>query len=123
MNTVLWIITGLLAAAYTTGAVSQLLLTREKYRSLGPSQHWVDDFDAIQLKAIGTVKLLGCVCLLIPPLTPIGACGLALFMAGAVTTRFRRREWRYLPGDVLYLGLFVFLAWGRFSLHPLRFEF
>ena len=42
------------------------------------------------------------------------ACGLALFMAGAATTRFRRREWTYLLGDLVYLSLFAFLAWGRF---------
>ncbi|GLY07014.1 MULTISPECIES: DoxX family protein [Actinoplanes] len=115
MNTLLWIITGLLAAAFTIGALSQLLLTREKYRTLGRGQHWVDDFDATQLKTIGAVKLLGCAALIVPPLTPVGASALALFMAGAVTTRFRRHEWTYLPGDLAYLSLFLFVAWGRFS--------
>lgn len=57
MNIALWIITGLLAAAFGAGGVSQLLLTKERYRSLASSQHWVDDFDAGHIKAIGTIKL------------------------------------------------------------------
>jgi hypothetical protein len=41
-----------------------------------------------------------------------------LFMSGAATTRFRRSEWRFLAGDLLFLTLFAFLAWGRFDLRP-----
>ena len=126
MNTILWIVTAVLAVAFTLGGVSQLLLAKEKYRALGPSQHWVDDFGAGQLKAIGTVKITGCVGLVAPAvfgiapvLVPLAASGLMLFMSGAVTTRFRRGEWGYLAGDALYLGLFAFVAWGRFALSPL----
>ena len=125
MNITLWIIAGALAAAFTTGGISQLLMTKERYRALGPSQHWVDDFDRAQIKAIATTKLVGCVGLIVPAalgvapvLTPLAACGLALFMSGAASTRFRRREWKYLPGDLFYLSLFAFLAWGRFDLEP-----
>lgn len=53
-----------------------------------------------------------------PVLSPIAACGLALLMAGAATTRFRRSEWGLMAGDVLYLLAFVFVAWGRFELAP-----
>jgi len=125
MNLTLWILAGVLTAAYTTGALAQLLKTKESYRELGPSQHWVDDFTAGQIKAIGTIKLIGCFGLILPGalgiapvLTPLAACGLMLFMSGAATTRFRRMEWKYLPGDLIYLGLFAFLAWGRFDLQP-----
>ena len=126
MNITLWIITGVLAAAFTTGGASQLLMRRDRYRNLAASQHWVDDFDSSQLKVIGAIKLSGALCLFLPAavgvapaLTPIAACALALFMAGATTTRFRRHEWHYLAGDLAFLGLFVFVAWGRFDLQPL----
>ena len=126
MNITLWIITGVLALFFTAGGVSQLVMGKERYRALGPSQYWVDDFDSGQIKAIATVKLIGCMGLVLPAalgvapvLTPVAACGLALFMSGAASTRFRRKEWTYLPGDLIYLGLFAFLAWGRFDLHPL----
>ncbi len=125
MNIALWIITGMLAAAYTAGGAGQLLLTRQQYRALGPSQHWVDDFGPGHIKTIGTLKLVGVVGLVAPPLTgiapflsPVAACGLMLLMAGAATTRFRRSEWGYLTGDLAYLAAFAFLAWGRFALAP-----
>lgn len=126
MNVTLWIVTAVLAAAFTVGGASQLLMAKDRYRSLAPSQHWVDDFGAGHLKAIGTIKIAGCVGLVVPGvlgiapvLVPVAASGLMLFMSGAVTTRFRRSEWGYLAGDLAYLGLFVFVAWGRFALAPL----
>lgn len=41
-----------------------------------------------------------------------------LFMTGAGTTRFRRREYGAMVGDLLFLAAFAFLAWGRFALEP-----
>lgn len=120
MNTTLWIIAGVAATAYFAGGASLVLMSRERYRSLGTSQHWVDDFDDNHLKVIGTIKVIAAVGLILPGLVgiapaliPLAACGLVLFMAGAATTRFRRSEWRYMAGDVVYLGAFTFLAWGR----------
>lgn len=125
MNLTLWILAGILAAAYTVGGTSLLLLPRERYRAVGPSQHWVDDFTDAHLKVIGTIKIIGCLGLILPAaldvapvLTPLAASGLMLFMSGAATTRFRRSEWRFLAGDLLFLTLFAFLAWGRFDLRP-----
>ncbi|MED5815625.1 DoxX family protein [Mycolicibacterium sp. 050232] len=122
MHTALWIITIIAAAAYAAGGTTMLLMSRERYRSMGSTQHWVDEFGAGHLKAIGTIKLVGALGLVLPVatgiapvLTPVAACGLALFMAGAATTRFRRSEWLYMAGDVVYLGVFVFLAWGWFT--------
>lgn len=126
MNIALWIIAGLTAAAYVVGGGAQVLLTKQRYRALGASQHWVDDFSASHLKAIGVTKLVGAVGLVLPGilgvatvLVPLAACGLMLVMAGAATTRFRRSEWGYMVGDIVYLAVFAFLAWGRFDLVPL----
>jgi len=125
MNIVLWVVTGLLAVAFTAGAVAQLALPKERYRALGSSQHWADDFSPAHIKAIATIKLIGVAGLVVPPLvgvatvlSPIAACGLALVMAGAATTRFRRSEWKFMAGDVVYLLAYAFVAWGRFSLAP-----
>lgn len=125
MDIALWIIAGVLAIAFGTGGASQILLTKERYRALARSQHWVDDFGAGHIKAIGTAKLIGVVGLIIPPLagiapvlSPVAACGLTLVMAGAATTRFRRSEWALMVGDVSYLLAFAFVAWGRFALSP-----
>lgn len=125
MNIALWIIACVAAVVYTIGGASQALLTKEKYRSIGASQHWADDFSAGHLKAIGVTKIIGALGLVLPAvsgvapvLVPLAACGLMLVMAGAATTRFRRSEWTYLVGDVFFLGVFAFLAWGRFALQP-----
>ncbi|UFU05536.1 DoxX family protein [Ruania halotolerans] len=125
MHTALWIVAGVLAAAYLFGGGSQLLMTKEKYRSFGRSQHWVDEFSAGHIKAIGAIKIVGALGLVLPAavgiapfLVPIAATGLMLVMAGAATTRFRRSEWTYLVGDLVYLSLFAFVAWGRFVLVP-----
>ena len=125
MNLTLWILAGALALAFTAGGASLLLMPRERYRALGPSQHWLDDFDDVHLNIIGTIKIVGSLGLILPAalgvapvLTPVAACGMMLFMAGAGATRFRRSEWKLLAGDLLYLSAFAFLAWGRFDLHP-----
>lgn len=125
MNTTLWVIAGVAAAAYVIGGATLLLLPRAKYRALGANQHWVDDFGDGHLQAIGTIKLLGAIGLVLPAavgvlpvLVPIAATGLMLFMAGAATTRFRRSEWIYMAGDVVFIAMFAFLAWGRFDLQP-----
>src|SRR5699024_2318849 len=98
---------------------------KQKYRSYGKSQHWVDDFDTGHIKTIGTTKILGSLGLVLPGafsvapvLVPLAASGLMLVMAGAVTTRFRRNEWQYMIGDLIFVGLLAFVAWGRFDLQP-----
>ncbi|WP_132992698.1 DoxX family protein [Gordonia zhaorongruii] len=125
MNTILWIMAGVLAVAFGIGGAAQVLMPKGEYRSLAASQHWVDDFSARHIKAIGTVKFTGAVGLVLPAiagiatvLVPLAACGLMLFMSGAATTRFRRSEWALMFGDVMFLAAFAFLAWGRFDLAP-----
>lgn len=122
MDATLWTITIIAALAYTAGGASLLLMSRQRYRSLAASQQWVDEFGDGHLKVIAMIKLTGAAGLVLPValgiapvLTPIAACGLALFMAGATTTRFRRSEWPAMFGDILFLGMFVFLAWGWFG--------
>lgn len=122
MYATLWTVTIVAALAYAAGGASLLLMSRQGYRSLATSQHWVDDFGDGHLNVIAVIKLTGAVGLVlpaatgvVPALTPAAACGLALFMAGAATTRFRRSEWRLMAGDVVFLGVFVFLAWGWFG--------
>ena len=124
-NTVLWILAAFLGTAFTIGGTALLMLPKERYRAIHPTQHWVDDFSAGQLQLIGTLKLLGGLGLLLPTagdlapwLVPVAPCGLAVFMAGAGTTRLRRGELIPLAGDLAFIGLFALLAWGRFAAEP-----
>lgn len=125
MDVALWIIAGVLALAFAIGGATQILLTKERYGALAGSQRWAEDFGPGHIKAIGTIKILGAAGLIVPPLvgiavvlSPLAACGLMLVMAGAATTRFRRSEWGLMGGDVAFLAVFAFLAWGRFALAP-----
>jgi hypothetical protein len=125
VNTALWILAGILSAAFLVGGGTLLVLTKERYRSLGSNQYWVDDFGPGHLKAIGALKVVGAAGLVLPTiggvapgLVPLASSGLMLVMAGAGTTRFRRSEWASLAGDLVFLSLFAFLAWGRFGLEP-----
>jgi hypothetical protein len=55
------------------------------------------------------------------PLTCAGcmaAPGLVLLMVGAVITRIRRHEARFMLGDLVYLALAGFVAWGRLGPEP-----
>lgn len=125
MDTLLWTMAIVLAAAFTIGGLTQIFLPKGRYRALSTTQHWVDDYTAGQLKVIGTIKTTGALGLVLPAalglapvLVPLAASGLMLFMTGAGTTRFRRQEYGAMVGDLLFLAAFAFIAWGRFALEP-----
>ncbi|WP_028045786.1 DoxX family protein [Cellulomonas sp. URHE0023] len=126
MNTALWVVAGVLATAFLVGGVAFVVMPKERYRALGGANaQWVDDFSDGQMKVIGTIKIVGALGLVLPALVdvapvlvPLAATGLMLFMAGAGTTRFRRKEWIFLAGDLTFLSLFAFVAWGRFMEQP-----
>jgi hypothetical protein len=46
-------------------------------------------------------------------LTPLAAVGLALVMAGAMATHLRRAEYWIMVGNLVYLGLALFVAYGK----------
>lgn len=126
MHTALWIVTAVLAAAYLFGGTAMLTLSKERFRSFGDSQHWVDHFSTGAFRAIGAVKVLAAAGLVLPGvldiapvLVPMAATGLVLLMTGATTVRLIRREWGYAGGDLVFLSLAGFVAVGRFWLEPL----
>ena len=122
MNLALWIVAGLLAAAYLVGGGGKLLVSKERMASFGPSAKWVEDFSAGSVKAIGALEVLAAVGLILPAaldvapvLVPLAALGLVIVMAGAAITRIRRREFKFMVADLVYLALAGFVAWGRFG--------
>ena len=120
MNLTLWIIAGLLAAAFLLAGASKLFIPQEKLAK-APGAGWVLDFSAGFVKALGAVEILGAVGLILPALldiapilVPLAAVGLALIMAGAAIVEFRRHAFKHALGNLIYLALAVFVAWGRF---------
>src|SRR5690242_2722517 len=123
MNLALWIAAGVLAAVLLVASISKMFVPKEKMAGmLGPPSRWVEDFSPGALRAIAALELLGAVGLILPAvlgiapvLVPLAATGTALLFAGAVIVRLRRGERATIVGDLIYLTLAVFVAWGRFG--------
>ena len=122
MNIALWIVAGVLAVAYLASGAGKLILPREKIAGFGASARWVEDFSPGSVKAIGALELLGALGLILPAaldiepvLVPLAALGLVMIMTGAVITRLRRQELKFMLADLAYLVLAGFVAWGRFG--------
>ena len=120
MNVVLWIVAGVLAAAFLGAGLMKLSQPRKKLADSGMG--WVDDFSDGGVKAIGALEVLGALGLILPAaldvvpvLVPIAATGLALVMVGAAIVHARRREPQMIIVNVVLLALAVFVAWGRFG--------
>ncbi|WP_411110534.1 DoxX family protein [Streptomyces sp. c-19] len=122
MNLALWIVTGLLAAAYLLGGAFKVITPKEKIVASGRSARWAEDFSAGGVKTIGALEVLAAVGLVLPAvlgsapvLVPLAALGLVLMMTGAAITRIRRHEMTFLVVDLAYLALAAFVVWGRFG--------
>jgi uncharacterized membrane protein YphA (DoxX/SURF4 family) len=120
VNVALWIIAGLLAAAFAGAGLMKLAQPKAKLAAAGMG--WTEDFTDGQVKGIGAVEVLGAVGLVLPAalgiaevLTPLAALGLALTMVGAAITHLRRGEGSMVPVNVVLGGLALFVAVMRFG--------
>jgi uncharacterized membrane protein YphA (DoxX/SURF4 family) len=123
VETVIWIAQGILAAVFLAAATLKLTNSREDLKEKTP---YVEDLTDGQVKAIGTVEVLGAVGVILPAalniapiLTPIAACGLALTMVAAATVLLKRGEASHVPLNVVIFALAVFVAIERFGPHSL----
>ncbi len=120
MNIVLWVIAGLLAAAFLGAGLMKLTRPREKLAASGMA--WTEDFSPGVIKTIGALELLAAVGLILPAalniapvLVPLAATGLAVVMIGAMVTHARRREFPMIAGNLVLLVLAALVMWGRFG--------
>jgi uncharacterized membrane protein len=121
MNIALWIIAGLLAAAYLIAGLTKLTKSKadlEKNANMG----WTQDFSQSAIRGIGAAEVLGAIGLILPQatgiapiLTPIAAVGLVLLQVGAIVVHVRRQEAKVLPVNIVLLLLALFVAVGRFA--------
>jgi hypothetical protein len=125
MNVVLWVVAGLLAAAFLGSGVLKLSQPKEKLAAAGMG--WTDDFSASTVKTIGGLELLAAIGLILPGalgiaavLVPLAAVGLALIMIAAVITHARRHELPFIAINVVLLALALVVIVGRFG--PERFS-
>ncbi len=119
MNVALWIVQGLLAAAFLMAGAMKLFKSRAE---LSEKMGWVDDFSEGVIKTIGGLEVLGAVGLILPGITgvapvlvPLAAVGLGLTQVGAIVVHGRRGEMQNVVVSAILLAMTVFVAWGRFG--------
>lgn len=118
MNVFLWIVAGVLAAAFLLSGSLKLARSKDELREQGMG--WVDDVDGRVIKLVGTAEVLAAVGLVVPPLVgvapvlaPLAALGLVLVMVGAVVVHSRRREAPMVAVNLALLVLAAVVVVGR----------
>ena len=118
MDTVITVIQVLLSL-FAGGGLLKLATPYAKYVKL-PAQGWANDFKPEHVRLIGVLEVcagVGMIApLLLPSLTmlaPLAAVGIALVMAGAMATHLRRAEYPIMVGNLIWLGLALYVAYGR----------
>ncbi len=120
MNIALWLLQGLLAAAFIMAGPMKIFA----YDKIGAKYHWVKDESKGLVAFIGACELLGGLGLILPGatrvlpvLTPLAALALAVLLIMAIGYHLGRKEGGI--GICLVLGsLAAFVAVGRFVIAP-----
>jgi hypothetical protein len=120
VNIALWIVAGILAAVFLLAGSAKLLVPREKLAA-APGGGWVWDFSPVFVKVLGALEILGVAGLILPAaldvapvLVPLAALALGLVMVCAAVVESRRDELKHVLLNLTYLGLAVFVVFGRF---------
>jgi hypothetical protein len=119
MNTLMWILSVLLAVTYAAAGVNKLVTTRERLLA-GPGMGWVGETPMARVRLLGALEIAGAIGIIVPwvtgiltPLTPLAAWGLAALQVGAIWTHMSRGEREHLWLNVLLLVAAVLVAIGR----------
>ena len=119
MDIAVWVVSWVLAVGFVVGGVLRVVLAPAQLERFGWG--WAKDIPRL-VKVVGVFEVAGGLGLVLPVLTgvlpiltPIAACALALVMALAVGFHVRRRDWRSMPVNIVFFALCVFVAVARFS--------
>jgi hypothetical protein len=124
MDTVLWILQGLLAALFLATGLTKL--TQPRARLAAGPMRWAADVSDAQFRTIGLLEIAGAVGIILPAalgiapaLSALAAVGLGLTMVGAAATHVRLGETNRLAVPLLVLALALLVAVERFGPHAL----
>ena len=119
MEPVIWIVQGLLAAAFVVAAYPKL--TRPRLARVA-DRPYLEDLTDEQDKAVGAAELAAAVGLVLPAavgvapvLTPLAGVGVAALMTGAAALHVRRGEPAMLPVNAAFGLLGLAIAVLRFG--------
>ncbi|MGI5244890.1 DoxX family protein [Dactylosporangium sp. CA-139066] len=118
MNIFLWVLQGLLGAAFILAGIMKTTQPKEK---LAGTMTWVTRRSAGTVKFIGAMEILGGLGLILPwatgiatILTPLAAVGLAIIMVLAIGDHTRSKEYNVIGLNVILGAIAVVIAIGRF---------
>ena len=118
MNTVLWIIQGILACMFALAGIMKSTQPREK---LNAQMAWTSRFPFWTVRLVGISELLGAIGLIVPlligvgpDLTPLAAAGLALIQVFAVFHHSKYKENKAIAMNIAFMVMAVFVMYGRF---------
>lgn len=119
MDTATTVVQVLLALFSTGGGLTKLILPHARLTKM-PFQEWANDFEPSHIRLIGVLEASAAVGLIVPlfvppleMLIPAAAVGMALVMAGAMATHLRRVEYLNMVGNLMWLGLALFLTYSK----------
>ena len=119
MNSLLWILSILLAATYLVSGTSKVVASRERLLAVS-GMGWVTETPMPRVRLIGALEVAGAIGLIVPwasgvlpLLTPLAAWGLAAVQVGAIWTHVSRGERDHLWFNVFLLAAAIVVAVGR----------
>ena len=120
MNVALWILQGVLAAAFTGAGLMKLALDKKVLADKG--MDFVNEVSSGFIKTLGAAELLGAIGVVLPAivgiaplLVPVAATCLATVMVGAIVVHLRRNEHAAILAPLVLLIAATAVAWGRFG--------
>jgi uncharacterized protein with PQ loop repeat len=120
MNTILWIIQGILAAMFAMAGTMKSTQPIDKLLKSGVT--WADRFPLTALRLIGVCELLGALGLIlpwllniVPVLTPVAATALAFLQLLAIFHHVKHKEGKAVAFNIVLLVMAAFVAYGRFN--------
>lgn len=122
LHIALWVVQGLLAAAFGMAGFMKITAPIEQLAQNGMS--FVTHYQTGTVRLIGITEILAALGLILPSalrilpkLTPLAALGLSVVMVLATQYHVSNNE-ESLPSIILF-ALTVFVAWGRFIKAPI----
>jgi hypothetical protein len=126
MNTVAWVLQGVLALIYLFHGVLYSVSPEPLVRSMREQGAWPPAIPDSFRRFIGVAELAAAVGLVVPGLihfatwlTPLAALGLAIVMVGAAVYHGRRAEYPMVATAIVLLALVVFTGYLRWQVVPL----
>ncbi len=121
MNTLLWMLQGLLAAVMLMAGAMKATQGKDKLLA-DPKMGWVGDFSDSTVRTIGALEVAAAAGLILPwaldiapALTPLAGLGVAAIMTGAALTHRRRGELQMIIGNAMIGAVGIIIAIGRFA--------